>query len=45
MTNFQWEALAMAIVALLVMAYGFGWCDGRDSMRRDFRRDHDHTPY
>lgn len=24
-----------AALALLVMAYGFGWCDGRESMRRD----------
>ena len=32
-TLLQWLALTIGILAVILMSYGFGWIDGRDSMR------------
>ena len=29
------------VVAIALMGYGFGWCDGRDSMRAEIQSDSD----
>lgn len=34
MTTSLWIALIIGIATGLVMAYGYGWVDGRDSMRK-----------
>lgn len=37
MTTYEYVAVALCAVAIGLMGYGFGWCDGRESMRRKLK--------
>ena len=34
---FELIAFILAVAVIAIMSYGFGWCDGRDSMRKDIK--------